>query len=292
MKNFQRKLLESVSPPATLETQHAASSRSGRWLVPSPSPKLLRLALSLICLLGANAIAVQQPASTPTSSTSTANPAPAQGSGVNAEFSSPTASAGQELSHVSNEAAGEDETTAFKYSPAVQGIAKITGLSLVTAYWICVVINFAIIAVGVIFLLKSNLPAMFRSRTQGIQKEMEEARRAGQEAQRRLKEIEERLSRMNIEIGEMQVKAEADSKKEEERILASIEEEKKRILQSAELEVEQATSAARRDLQKYAVSLAVELAEKGIRVDADEDKALVEDFASQLASEARRNGTG
>jgi F-type H+-transporting ATPase subunit b len=290
MKNLQRKLLESVSPATTVETQSAASLRSGRRLV--PSPKLLRFALSLICLLGANALAVQQPASTPTAGTSKASPAPAQGSGLNAEFSSQTASAGQELSHVSNEAAGEDETTAFKYSPAVQGIAKITGLSPLTAYWICVVINFAIIAVGVIFLLKSNLPAMFRSRTQGIQKEMEEARRAGQEAQRRLKEIEERLSRMNIEIGEMQVKAEADSKKEEERILASIEEEKKRILQSAELEVEQATTAARRDLQKYAVSLAVELAEKGIRVNADEDKALVEDFASQLASEARRNGTG
>jgi len=266
--------------------QNSAISENG------PGSKLLPLALSLLCLLGANAHAVQQPASKSAPSTSKTSSAPAQGSGLNAEFGSQTASAGQELSHVSNEAAGEDETTAFKYSPAVQGIAKITGLSLVTAYWVCVVINFAIIAVGVIFLLKSNLPAMFRSRTQSIQKEMEEARHASQEAQRRLKEIEERLSRMNIEIGEMQAKAEADSKKEEERIRLSIEQEKQKILRSAEQEVEQATSAARRDLQKYAVSLAVEMAEKGIRVDADEDKALVEDFTSQLASEARRNGAG
>jgi hypothetical protein len=38
------------------------------------------------------------------------------------------------------------------------------------------------------------------------------------------------------------------------------------------------------------VALAVEMAEKGIRVDANEDKLLVEDFTEQLASEARRNG--
>ena len=57
-------------------------------------------------------------------------------------------------------------------------------------------------------------------------------------------------------------------------------------------EVTQATSAARRDLQKYAVELAVAMAEKGIRVDATEDKSLVEDFTEQLGSQARRNGNG
>ncbi|HKT25800.1 MAG TPA: hypothetical protein VJR04_14425, partial [Terriglobales bacterium] len=99
-----------------------------------------------------------------------------------------------------------------------------------------------------------------------------------------------RLSRMTDEIGEMQRHAEAEAKSEEERIRASIAEEKQKIVASAQHEVTQATSAARRDLQKYAVELAVAMAEKGIRVDATEDKSLVEDFTEQLASEARRNG--
>jgi F-type H+-transporting ATPase subunit b len=189
--------------------------------------------------------------------------------------------------------AGEpaEEEAAFKYSPAVRGIARVTGLSLESAYWVCVVINFGIVAVLIILAIKANLPAMFRGRTQEIQKGMEEARRSSEEAQRKLQDIESRLSRMSAEIGEMQKHAEAEAKAEEERIRASISEEKQKILDSAQHEVTQATSAARRDLQKYAVELAVAMAEKGIRVETSEDKSLVDDFTEQLAIEARRNGS-
>ncbi|HVH89197.1 MAG TPA: ATP synthase F0 subunit B [Terriglobales bacterium] len=253
------------------------------------------------------------PATRPTSSSSknaTAASSSAQVSPVDAAFAPESANSNQELTHAANEAAGrtpheaevggrsagsgyseDQETAAFKYSPAVRGISKLTGLSLESAYWLCVVINFAIIAGLIVMALKSNLPAMFRGRTQEIQKGMEDARRASEEAQRKLQEIEARLSRMNVEISEMQKHAELEAKTEEERIRASIEEEKHKILQSAQHEVGRATSAARRELQKYGVELAVAMAEKGIRVEANEDKALVEDFAEQLASEARRNGS-
>jgi F-type H+-transporting ATPase subunit b len=212
------------------------------------------------------------------------------------------------LTHASNEAAGrtpaeagvdtasasheepEDEEAAFKYSAAVRGISKITHLSLVGAYWLCVLINFAVIAVLIVWALKSNLPAMFRGRTQEIQRGMEEARRASEEAKHHLQEIEARLSRMNVDISEMQKHAENESKAEEVRLRASIEEEKHKIVESAQHEVDQATSAARRELQKYAVGLAIAMAEKGIRVDDEEDKLLVEDFSEQLTSQTRRNG--
>jgi len=184
----------------------------------------------------------------------------------------------------------EDEEAAFKYSPAVKGIGKITGLSPVNAYWLCVVINFAIVA-GLIFVaMKSNVPAMLRGRTQEIKKGIEEAKRASEEAGRRLHDIEERLSRMNVDIGEFQKRAEEEAHAEEERIKASIEEEKHKIIEAAEQEVVQVTNAARRELQKYAVKLAVEMAEKGIHVDMPEDKVLIQDFAEQLGSDSRRNG--
>jgi F-type H+-transporting ATPase subunit b len=184
----------------------------------------------------------------------------------------------------------EDEEAAFKYSTAVKGIGKITGLSPVNAYWLCVVINFAMVA-GLIFVaMKSNVPAMLRGRTQEIKKGIEEAKRASEEAGRRLHDIEERLSRMNVEIGEFQKRAEDEAYAEEERIKASIEEEKHKIIEAAEQEVVQVTNAARRELQKYAVKLAVEMAEKGIHVDMPEDKVLIQDFAEQLGSDSRRNG--
>jgi F-type H+-transporting ATPase subunit b len=271
---------------------------------------ILILALALIGTFCLTAIAQQSaaaPAPKPATSpqkTKAANP-PAQGSNTDA-FAPESANSNQELTHAANESAGRtpgesgvgnqagepaEEEAAFKYSPAVRGIARVTGLSLESAYWVCVVINFGIVAVLIILAIKANLPAMFRGRTQEIQKGMEEARRSSEEAQRKLQDIESRLSRMSAEIGEMQKHAEAEAKAEEERIRASISEEKQKILDSAQHEVTQATSAARRDLQKYAVELAVAMAEKGIRVETSEDKSLVDDFTEQLAIEARRNGS-
>jgi F-type H+-transporting ATPase subunit b len=248
------------------------------------------------------------PASQPSTSAQKSAPARAgsEASKTDSAFAPESANSNQELTHASNEAAGRtpgesglgnqasepaEEEAAFKFSPAVRGIARVTGLSLESAYWLCVVINFGIVAVLIILAMKANLPAMFRGRTQEIQKGMEEARRSSEAARLKLQEIESRLSRMSIEIGEMQKHAEAEAKAEEERIRASIAEEKQKILDSAQHEVTQATSAARRDLQKYAVELAVAMAEKGIRVDSNEDKLLIEDFTEQLAIEARRNGS-
>ena len=233
---------------------------------------------------------------------------PASNSAANGAFALPSANSNQELTHAANEATGrtpaevgvgtgeatdkesEDQEAAFKYSAAVRGVSKITHLSLVGAYWLCVLLNFAVIAVLIVWALKSNLPAMFRGRTQEIQRGMDEARRSSEEAKVKLQEIEARLSRMNIDISEMQKHAENESKAEEVRLRASIEEEKHKIVESAQQEVEQATSAARRELQKYAVGLAIAMAEKGIRVDVEEDKQLVEDLSAQLGSQARRNG--
>ena len=232
--------------------------------------------------------------------------APASSTDVAAKPESATPN--REVTHASNEAAGrtpqeaiagehasgaeesKDEEAAFKYSAAVRGIARITGLSLTTAYWLCVVINFAIIALFILYIMKSNVPAMLRGRTAEIQKGMEDARRASEDAGNRLSEVEARLARMSSDIEDMQKHAEAEARAEEDRIRASIDAEKHKILQAAEQEIAQSISTVRRDLQKYAAELAVALAAKGIRVDASSDKALVEDFTEQLAAETRRNG--
>ena len=58
-------------------------------------------------------------------------------------------SADQIKSDHNKEAPAEDETTPFKHSASVKLLAKITGLSLDGAYWLAVVLNFAIVA-GVI----------------------------------------------------------------------------------------------------------------------------------------------
>jgi len=189
---------------------------------------------------------------------------------------------GRELAKESRETAGADDSDQFKHSFAVQMIAKLTGLSLEHAYWVCVVFNFAIVAVVIVWAAKKNLPGMFRNRTNFIQKAMAEARKASDEANRRLAEIESRLARLDSEIAEMRIPAEKEAAEEEQRIKAAAEEDARRIVESAEQEISAAARAARRDLTGYAADLAVSLAKKQIHVDAATDQQLVHNFVQQL----------
>lgn len=194
----------------------------------------------------------------------------------------PRGMAGQ-LAKETREAANEgDEQDQFKHSASVRWIARLTGLSLEHAYWLCVVLNFAVIAGLVYWFSRARLPGVFRNRTAAIQKAMQEAQKASAEANQRLSEIENRLSKLDAEIGNMRGAAEKEAAAEEARIEAAGAEEASKIVAAAEEEIAAAGLAARRELSAYAANLAVSLASKQIRVDAATDQALVSSFGSQL----------
>jgi F-type H+-transporting ATPase subunit b len=192
---------------------------------------------------------------------------------------------GEQLARETREAAGEgDDTAEFRQSPSVVWLSKLTGGNLQHAYWLAVLLNFAVIA-GVMFWAgRKYLPGMFRNRTLAIQKAMEEARKASEDANRRLSEIESRLSRLDDEIASMTANAEKDVAAEEARIKAAAEADARKIVESAEQEIEAAAKAARRDLTTYAADLAISLAKKQIHVDAGTDSSLVRSFADRLGS--------
>jgi F-type H+-transporting ATPase subunit b len=180
---------------------------------------------------------------------------------------------------------GEDETAQFKHSASVQLLSRITGLSLDAAYWLAVILNFAVVVGVIAWASKKNLPAMFRNRTASIQKGLEEARKASEDANRRLSEIEARLGHLDDEIHQMRAASEKEAATEEERIKISAAEEARRISESAGQEIAAATKAARRELTAYAADLAVTLASKQIHVDTPTDQALVRRFAQQISND-------
>ncbi len=180
---------------------------------------------------------------------------------------------------------GEDETAQFKQSASVRLVSKITGLSLDHAYWLAVVLNFAIVAGVIVWASKKNLPAMFRNRSASIQKSLEDARKASDDANRRISEIELRLARLDDEIGQMRTTSEKEAAAEEERARMAAAEEVRRVVESAEQEIVAAAKAARRELTAYAADLAVSLASRQIRVDTATDEKLVRRFAQQLSSD-------
>ena len=211
-------------------------------------------------------------------------------------------SAEQQLAETSNEAAGHGEAhdphAKFKYSPMMQSLAHSTGVSVETLYWLSVLLNFAVLGLLVRLMMKRGLPNFFpplrtfyKDRTSAIQQGLEEARRASEDANRRLSEIESRLSRLDSDIAEMQTNAELQTKEEEARLRAAVEEERQKILRSAEQGISSATGNAIRELKAYVAELSVSLAEKRIKVDAATDAEILRDFVEQLGSDGagRRN---
>jgi F-type H+-transporting ATPase subunit b len=179
----------------------------------------------------------------------------------------------------------EEENIQFKYSPIVRKVAIATGLSKEAVYWIFLVINFAILAAALVWVAKKVLPNGFAPRTAEIQKGIEEARKASAEASARLAEIEGRLAKLDAEIAEVRTAAEADFGLEEVRIKAAAEQDAKNVIAAAEQEIAAAGRTAQRELKSFVAGLAVDLAEKKIKVDDATDQALVCGFAAQLGKD-------
>ncbi|HSE49352.1 MAG TPA: ATP synthase F0 subunit B [Terriglobales bacterium] len=249
--------------------------------------KRLTIFLSLILLAAAALVAQHAEPAKPPAQSQPQQSQPAQ--------AQPTPSPSQELVETSHAAAEgkeaehgeEDEEAQFKYSASVQWLAKKTGLSKESAYWVFVALNFAVVAGLILWAWRKSMPLYFRDRTGSIKKQMEEARAASEEANRRLAEVEGRLARLDSEIAELRAQADRDAAAEEQRLRATAEEDRQKIVTQAEQEIASAAKLARGELKKYAAELAVNLAEQKIQVTPQADQALVHAFTEKLGTEAK-----
>ena len=253
--------------------------------------KRISLAGLVFCLCSLSLLAQQaaQPSADKAATSQNSQQATAPQKASSPNFEKEIAQNERQLATESKEAAGENDEEAFKHSPSVQSIARHLGIGVEAAYWILIVLNFAIVAVLIAWFWSSKMPAAFRTRTESILKSMETARQASEDANRRLKDVEGRLARLDSEIAQMKTTADAATQAEESRIREAVEEDKKKIVESAEQEIDAAARAARAQLKSFAAELAVGLAEKQIRIDPNTDQALVRGFGKQL-SESARNG--
>lgn len=179
----------------------------------------------------------------------------------------------------------KSDANQIRNAPPVQALGRMLGLSNEKAYWLSILLNFAVLAGLVLFLLRKNLPGIFKARKDSIQDRIEQARKTSEEARERLKGVESRLSRLDTEIAEMRREAEENARNEEKRVLAEAEAERQRIVTAAEQEIAAVAGNARRELKAYAAELAVDLAGKKIRVGKDADQSLVREFTTQLGKD-------
>ena len=248
-------------------------------------PTLVAFAVLAVAPVHAQEAQQSQDAQKPAAEQSAQQPSQEQ------HVTNPNAAVGRELTEASKAAEGEPEekgeNEGLKHSVAVKWIAKNTGLSVETAYWIAMVFNFAIIFALIAWAMKKNLPGVFRARNEAIQRGIQEARAASEDAKRRLADIEARLAKLDTEVAAIQANAEKESAAEEVRVREAAEADVKRILQAAENEIDATTKQARRDLKSLAAGLAVDLAARKLQIDQHTDETLVREFVSQLGKDGQ-----
>jgi F-type H+-transporting ATPase subunit b len=181
----------------------------------------------------------------------------------------------------------QDENDEYRKSPTVQAFGAKLGLNPSQAATAFTLVNFSLLAIGVLYALAKLLPKKFRERSSAIQRNLVDARTATQEATARLSSVEDRLGRLDEQIAVLKQQAVTDSANDEVRIKASVEEESKKIIAAAEQEIQSAATMARRDLQRYAAELAIEQASHRLTVNAETDRLLVQGFAQRLLDESK-----
>jgi F-type H+-transporting ATPase subunit b len=125
--------------------------------------------------------------------------------------------------------------------------------------------NFAILAVGLGYLIAKNVPPLFRKQSDEITSALAEAARIKQEAAAYASSVEARLANLQKEIQQLRETAHAEMTAESERVRRETEHHLQRIREQSVQEVALMTRGAKDGLRKYAAELAIGLAEQRIR---------------------------
>ena len=193
-------------------------------------------------------------------------------------------SQGQANSGAKPEAAKSEqsETDQFRYTAIVKAAAKALHLSVEATARTFEFINFGIIALVLGIPLLRFLPKFLRKRAEKVRTDIETARKATEDANTRLSAVEARLSHLGEEIDKFRAEVEAESRQDEARIKAALEDESTRIVAAAEQEIGAAAAQARRGLRNFAAELAVEQAAKQMVLTPETDRALIAEFVGDV----------
>jgi F0F1-type ATP synthase membrane subunit b/b' len=146
------------------------------------------------------------------------------------------------------------------------------------------IVNFAIFAVGIGFLLIKVLFPALKDKQRAILDSLGAASKRADEAKAKAAEVDKRISGLQAEIDSLRVQARSEMEQESVRFSEETKAMLAKVEQSAELEMTSAVKAAKQELRGYAADLAVGLAYKKIeaRMDDAAQSALVDRFVKGL----------
>jgi F-type H+-transporting ATPase subunit b len=183
-----------------------------------------------------------------------------------------------------------EEDNVYRHTKLVESLSRMFHLDVETTARLFEWINFAIIALAIIIPLSRFLPKVFRQRSTALSNHLETARKTTADANARLTAVEAQLSRLDDEIAKIRAQVEQESKQDEARIKATIDEERTRIVAAAEQEISVAAAQARRGLRHFAADLAIEQATQQLTLTPDADRLLIAEFVRDAATGAVNGG--
>lgn len=147
-------------------------------------------------------------------------------------------------------------------------------------------INFAILAVGLGYLIRKHAPALFRRKAEEIERAILEATKARKEAEVRAAAIAQRLAGLENEIESLREAARAEVGAEGDRISRETARRLESIQAQAKQEIALMSRGVLDELRKYSAQLALDLAQERIRarMNTERQDRLVDGFLGDLRS--------
>jgi F-type H+-transporting ATPase subunit b len=148
-------------------------------------------------------------------------------------------------------------------------------------------VNFAILAGTLGYLLKSPIATYLRDRDAQIRNDLVEAASMKQSAADQIAEIDRKMKALPSELEALRAQGAQDIALEEERIRTAAAAERDRLLEQARRDIDLQVKIAERDLVNHAATLAVAVATERIKkaITDEDQKRLVDRYVKQLHDE-------
>ncbi|HEY1649175.1 MAG TPA: ATP synthase F0 subunit B [Terracidiphilus sp.] len=219
-------------------------------------------------------------------------PAPAASASTHASGNTPGNASAENEDRPTTPSDEQKELNVFRHAPIVAKIGQKMGMDVETTAKVFEAINFVIIILAIVIPIVRIVPRMLRQRSQTLNQDIQTAREATADANTRLSAVEAKLAGLDAEIQKFRAQVEQESREDEKRIKATLEEETVRIVSAAEQEITMAAVQARRGLRLFAADLAIEHAEKQLVLTPETDRALIAEFIADTSNHGATNGKG
>ena len=140
---------------------------------------------------------------------------------------------------------------------------KLFGFALGSfAQWIIQLINLALFAGALWYLLKGPVKSAFASFKKDLEDRLAQAERDKAEGEAQIKELEAKMAGLQAELGEIMSKAATEAEAEKGRVIEAARAEAANLLAAAESEIARQQQLASQELRALVADLAVEAAAK------------------------------